>query len=141
MYAQHMCRNSVGAETEAELLVELLASWTVVLQGSPDSLDSVRGLGRRCNIWLDKAALYFRRKGRGVLLSTEGAFHVSIDYYNTAWSGHLKFEIGIVWDRVEASEHGSSEQCMVATAERDDVEDQVFASKVVRRTEDNLQRD
>ena len=126
---------------EAELLIELLTSLTVIQWGSPDSFDSVRGLGRRRNSWLDEATLYFCCQGRGVLLSTEGAFHVSIDCYDTAWSGHLEFEIGIVWDPIEAIERGSSEQCMVATAEGDDVEDQVFASEVVRRTEDDLQCD
>ena len=75
---------------EAELLVELLTSWTVVLWGSPDSFDGVQGLGRRCNSWLDKATMHFRCQGRGVLLSMEGAFHASIDCYNTAWSGHLE---------------------------------------------------
>ena len=132
MYAWYICHNLVGAEMEAELLIELLTSWIVVLWGSLDSLDRVRGLGRQCNSRFDKAAMYFRCQGCGVLLSTEGAFHVSIDCYNTVWSGHLEFEIGIVWDRIEASERGSSEQCMVATAEGDDVEDQVFASEVVR---------
>ena len=126
---------------EAELLIELLTIWIVVLWGSPDSFDSVRGLGRRCNSRLDKAALYFHCQGRGVLFSTEGAFHVSIDHYNAAWSRHLEFEIGIVWDCIEASEHGSSEQCMVATTEGDDVEDQVFTLEVVRRTKDNLRCD
>ena len=47
----------------------------------------------------------------------EGAFSVSIDCYDTAWSGHLKFEISVVWHRIESSECGSSEQCMIATAE------------------------
>ena len=76
-----------------------------------------------------------------MLLGTEGAFNVSIDYYDTAWSGHLEFEIGIVWDRIEASERGSSDKCVAATVEGDDVEDQVFALEVVRRTEDDLQCD
>ena len=141
MYAWSIRRNAVGAETEDELLIELLTSWTVVLRGSPDSFDGVRGFDCRCSIWLDKAALYLCCEGRGVLFSVEGALHVSINCYNTAWSGHLEFEIGIVWDLVETSERGSSEQRMVATAERDDVEDQVFASEVVWRTEDDLQCD
>ena len=55
-----------------------------------------------------------------MLLGTEGAFHVSIDCYDTVWSGHLEFEIGIVWDRIQASERSSSEQCMVATADVDE---------------------
>ena len=71
-----------------------------------------------------------------MLLGTEGALHVSIDCYDTAWSGHLEFEIGIVWDRIEASERGSSEQCMIATTEGDDVEDQVFTSEIIRWAED-----
>ena len=61
---------------EAELLIELLTSWTVVLWGSPDSFDGIRGLGRRCDSWLDEATLYFRCQGRGVLISVEGAFHI-----------------------------------------------------------------
>ena len=31
MYASYICRNSVGAETVAKLLIEVLTSWTVVL--------------------------------------------------------------------------------------------------------------
>ena len=32
----------VGAKMEAELLIELLTSWTIILWGSPGSFDSVR---------------------------------------------------------------------------------------------------
>ena len=90
---------------------------------------------------LKKVDLYFCCKGSGVLLSTEGAFRVSIDRYDTAWSGHLELEVGVVRHCIESSECGSSEQCMIATAEGDDVEDQVFTSEVVRQTEDDLQCD
>ena len=45
MYARYIRRHFVGIEMEAELLVELLASWTVKLRSSPDSFDSVRELG------------------------------------------------------------------------------------------------
>ena len=76
-----------------------------------------------------------------MFFSTEGALHVSIDCYDPAWSGHLELEISIVWHRIKSSECGSSEQCVIATVEGDDVEDQVFASEVVRRTEDDLQCD
>ena len=61
-----------------------------------------------------------------MLLSAEGAFHVSIHCFN------LEFEIGVVRDCIEASERGSSEQCMVADAKGDDIEDQVFVVEVVR---------
>ena len=73
---------------------------------TPDSSSRVRG-----------PKDLFRCQGRGVLLGTKGAFHVSVDCYDTAWSGHLKFEIGIVWHRIEASKCGSSEQGVIATAE------------------------
>ena len=46
MYARYVRRHLVGTETEAELLVELLTSWTVMLWSSLDSFDSVRELGR-----------------------------------------------------------------------------------------------
>ena len=67
--------------------------------------------------------MYFRCKGRRVLLRSEGAFGVAIDCYDTAWTGHLELEISIVWHCVESSKRGSSEQCVVAAAERDDIED------------------
>ena len=124
----------IGAETEAELLVKFLTSWTVILRSSPDSFNSVRGLGRRIDVLLGKAALNLHCQGRGVLLGTEGAFRVSIDYYDTTWSGNLEFEISIVWHRIESSKCSSSEQCVIATAEGDDIKDQVFTSEVVWRT-------
>ena len=74
-------------------------------------------------VLLEKAALYPCCQGGGVLFCTEGAFRVSIDCYDAAWTGHLELEISIVWRRVESSERGSSEQCVVAAAEGDDIED------------------
>ena len=59
MYARYECRRLVGTGTEAELLVELLTSRAALLQNSPDPLDSVRELGRRIKVLLEKAALYF----------------------------------------------------------------------------------
>ena len=70
-----------------------------------------------------EAALYFCCKGRGVLLGREEAFRVSIDCYNTAGSGHLELEVIIVRYRIESGKWGSSEQCVIATAEGDDIED------------------
>ena len=120
------------------MLVELLMSRAVLLQGSSDSFDSVRGLGRRIEVLPKKAALYFCCKGSGVLIGTAGAFRVSINCYDAAWPGHLELEISIVWHRVESSKCGSSKQCVIAAAKGDDIEDQLFASEVVRRSEDNL---
>ena len=58
-----------------------------------------------------------------MLLSTEGVLRVSIDCYDTAWSGHLKFQISIVSHCIESSKCGLSEQCVIAAAKRDDIED------------------
>ena len=59
MYARYKCRHLIRAGTEAKLLVKFLMSRAVLLQISPDSLDSVRELGRRINVLFEKAALYF----------------------------------------------------------------------------------
>ena len=53
----------------------------------------------------------------------EGAFRISINRYDTVWFGHLKFEISIVWYRIESSKCGSSEQCVIAATEGNDIED------------------
>ena len=58
-----------------------------------------------------------------MLLSMEGALRISIDCYNTARSGHLELKVSIVRHCVETSKCSSSEQCVITTAEGDDVED------------------
>ena len=58
-----------------------------------------------------------------MLLGAEGAFRVSIDCYDAAWSEHLELEISIVWHCVESSKCSSSEQCVIAAAKGDDIED------------------
>ena len=73
-----------------------------------------------------------------MLFGAEGAFSVSIDCYDAMWTRHLKLKISIVWHRIESGKCGSSKQCMITTVEGDDIEDQVLASEVVRRTEYNL---
>ena len=65
----------------------------------------------------------FYCEGRGVLLYSERALCVSIYCKNSAWTRHLELEISIVWHCVKSSKRGSSEQCVVATAEGDDIED------------------
>ena len=115
MYVRRKFRRLIGTRTEAELLVELLTSRVVLLQNGPNPLNGVQGLGSRIKVLLEKAALCFYYEGSGVLLGTKGAFRVSIDCYDTAWSGHLELEVGVVRHRIESSECGSSEQCMIAT--------------------------
>ena len=58
-----------------------------------------------------------------MLLGTGGAFCVSINCYDVARSWHLELEIGIVWHFIESNERSSSEQCVIAAAKGDDVED------------------
>ena len=43
--------------------------------------------------------------------------------FDATWSGHLELEISIVWHRVEPSKCGSSKQCVIATAKRDNIKD------------------
>ena len=89
---------------EAELLGELWMCQAILLQ-------------------VIKPALRFCCEGRSVLLHAERAFCVSINCYNCARSWHFHLEVRIVLYRIESSECGSSEQCMIATSEGDDVED------------------
>ena len=58
-----------------------------------------------------------------MLLHSERAFGVSIDrdYSSRAW--HLELEVCVVRHRIESGKSSSSEQCMIATAEGDDIED------------------
>ena len=58
MYAWCECHYFIGTGTEAELLIELLTSRTVLLQCGPDPLSDVQGLGSRITVLLEKAALY-----------------------------------------------------------------------------------
>ena len=83
-------------------------SRTVVLQGRPDSFNSVQGLDCQCGFRLNEATLHLGREGCGMLLRMEGALHVSIDCYNATWSRHLKLEISVVRGCIEIGERGSS---------------------------------
>ena len=72
---------------------------------------------------LEQAALYLCCKGRSVLFRTERAFCVPIYCYDPARSWHLELEVCIMRYRIEFRKCGSPEQCMIATAERDYIED------------------
>ena len=67
--------------------------------------------------------MYFGRKGHSVFLCTERAVHIPVDCYDPVRAWHLELELCIVWYRIESSKCGSSEQGMVTTSERDDIED------------------
>ena len=68
MYARCKFCRLTGTRTEAELLGELCTSLAILLQGTPDSLEDVRGLFRRIGGLPHKAALRFCCEGRSVLL-------------------------------------------------------------------------
>ena len=78
MNAQHKFCRLTGTRMEAELLVELWTCRTILLQGTPDSLDGVQGPYCHIGGLPKKAALYFCYEGRSVLLRTERALCVSI---------------------------------------------------------------
>ena len=58
-----------------------------------------------------------------MFLHPEGAFRVSIDRDDSARAWNLELKVCIMRHHVEFCERGSSEQSVIATAERDYVED------------------
>ena len=58
-----------------------------------------------------------------MLLRSERAFGVSIDRNDSSRAWHLELEVCIVQHHIELGKCGSPEQCVIATAERDYVED------------------
>ena len=58
-----------------------------------------------------------------MLLCSERVFGVSIDRNDSSRAWHFELEICVVRHRIELCKCGSSEQGVIATAERDYVED------------------
>ena len=58
-----------------------------------------------------------------MFLCSEGAFSVSVDRDDSTRACHLELEVCIMRHRVELCKRSSSEQGVIATAERDYVED------------------
>ena len=67
--------------------------------------------------------MYFCRKSRRMLLRSEREFGVSIDRKDSSRAWHLELEVCVVRHRIELGKCGLPEQCVIATAERDYVED------------------
>ena len=67
--------------------------------------------------------MYFCYEGRSVLLHTERALCVSINCYNPVRSWHFQLEVCIMRYRIEFGKCGSSEECVIATSEGDDIKD------------------
>ena len=70
-----------------------------------------------------EAALYFCREGCRMLFCSKGAVHISVDSDDPVRSRHLVLGICIMWHCIESCQCGSSEQCVVAATEGDDIED------------------
>ena len=58
-----------------------------------------------------------------MFLRLERAFSVSVDRDDPSRAWHLELEVCVVRHRVELCKRGTSEQGMIAAAERDYVED------------------
>ena len=58
-----------------------------------------------------------------MLLRSERAFGVSIDRNDSSRAWHLELKVCVVRYRIEFCKSGLPEQCVIATAERDYVED------------------
>ena len=58
-----------------------------------------------------------------MFLRSERAFSVSVDRDDSSRAWHLELEVCIVRQRVELCKRGSSEQGVIASTERDYVED------------------
>ena len=58
-----------------------------------------------------------------MFLRSEGALGVSVDHDDSSGAWHLELEVCIVRHRIELGKCGSPEQCVIAIAERDYVED------------------
>ena len=123
MYAWHEFRRLAWAGVGAALLCELGACQAVLLHITPGALDGVRVFNHRTGRLPEEAALCFCCEGRSVLLHAERALCVSIDCDDPPGSWHLDLEVCIMQYRVESRKCGSPEQCMIATAERDYIED------------------
>ena len=63
--------------------------------------------------------MYFHREGHRMLLCSERAFGVSIDRDYSSGDWHFELEVCVVRHRIELCKCGSSEQCVIATTERD----------------------
>ena len=58
-----------------------------------------------------------------MFLHSEGAFSVFVDRDDSSRAWHLELEVCLVRHRIELCKHDTSEQGMIAAAERDYVED------------------
>ena len=58
-----------------------------------------------------------------MFLRSEGAFRIPVDRDDSTRAWHLELEVCVMRHYIEFCKRGSSEQSVIATAERDYVED------------------
>ena len=123
MYAKSWSCNHARAGVGAALLRVLGTCQVVLVDVAPGAFGRVRPFSSRTRKLPEKAALYFCRESRCMFLRSEGVFHVSIHRDDSTRAWHLELKVCIMWYHVEFCKRGSSEQSVIATAERDYVED------------------
>ena len=112
-----------GTGVGSAFLCELGTCQAVLLQITPGALDGVPVFNHRTIGLPEEAALCFCCEGCSVLLRVERALCVSIDSDDPPRSWHLELEVCIMQYRIESRKCSSPEQCMIATAEWDYIED------------------
>ena len=123
MYAWRGFCRLAGTRVGVALLCELGTCQAVLLQITPGALDSVRVFNHRTGGLPEEAVLCFCCEGRSVHLYAERVLCVSVYCDDPPRSWHLELEVCIMQYRIESRKCGLSEQCMIATTERDYIKD------------------
>ena len=71
---------------------------------------------------LVRAPLVCGCQGSLTLFGVQRLLDISVHCNDAMWTGHLECEGSVVWYCIKASESFVSEQCLIATLERSDVE-------------------
>ena len=141
MYARYWFRYVAKARVGAALLRLLRVCQAVLLWVTLGALGSVWLFNGRTGELPEKATLYLRCESRRMLLRTEGAFGVSVDRNDSSGAWHLVLKVCVVRYCIELGKCSSPEQCVIATAERDYVEDSLLASEIIQRSEHHFKCD
>ena len=73
-------------------------------------------------LYLVRSFLVCGCQGSHTLFGTQRSLNISVYCNDAMWTGHLECEGGVVWYCIKVSESFLSEQCLIATLERSDVE-------------------
>ena len=73
-----------------------------------------------------------------MLFGSKRAFCVAIDGYDARRTEHLELEVRVRRNNIEFGERSPAEEGVIATAKRCNIEDQVLASEIIRRSKHYL---